>query len=153
MSLQYTSQLQTSTRLQDNGIQAYLGALKIIPVKRLTYRYSGIQGMVKRGAGSMRGKSSTTTSFFTSYAACHGCKPKLSDYFIRRGLYIFDKVHRLMKCKYLGIEKINCVKFIKTRSQVMFNRDKYSKTIEDINIAITVHERMIAWYQDYGIEA
>lgn len=32
----------------------------------------------------------------------------------------------------------------------MFNRDKYSKMpIEDINIAITVHERMIAWYQDY----
>ena len=27
--------------------------------------------------------------------------------------YIFDGVHRLMKCKYLGIEKINCVKFIK----------------------------------------
>lgn len=32
----------------------------------------------------------------------------------------------------------------------MFDRDKYSKMpIEDINIAITVHERMIAWYQDY----
>ena len=32
----------------------------------------------------------------------------------------------------------------------MFSRDKYSKMpIEDINIAITVHERMIAWYQDY----
>lgn len=27
--------------------------------------------------------------------------------------YIFDGVHRLMKCKYLGIEKIKCVKFIK----------------------------------------
>ena len=32
----------------------------------------------------------------------------------------------------------------------MFSRHKYSKMpIEDINIAITVHERMIAWYQDY----
>jgi hypothetical protein len=32
----------------------------------------------------------------------------------------------------------------------MFDRNKYSKMpIEDINIAITVHERMIAWYQDY----
>ena len=32
----------------------------------------------------------------------------------------------------------------------MLSRNKYSELpIEDINIAISVHERMIAWYQDY----
>lgn len=32
----------------------------------------------------------------------------------------------------------------------MLNRKQYSKLkIEDINIAITVHQRMIDWYHDY----
>ena len=32
----------------------------------------------------------------------------------------------------------------------MLSRNKHSELpIEDINIAISVHERMIAWYQDY----
>ena len=31
----------------------------------------------------------------------------------------------------------------------MLNRNKYSELpIEDINIAITIHEKMITWYQD-----
>ena len=38
----------------------------------------------------------------------------------------------------------------KTQSPILLNRNKYSELpIEDINIAITVHERMIGWYQDY----